>query len=699
MRLPSVASPEQLTGKEIFCDPPQMHVSVPMTRFALLACLALAAQWPVSAAANYRFARAPYLQFSTTNSIYVVWRTEGPITPVVRYGKSMDRLDGALSYVSADSGTGIVLRVSLGTNTQSIPSKWQQYRTEENLKLRKLHSAPIGTFQYEARLWGLQPETKYFYAVYDGDKRLTPADESYSFVTPPPIGKRAPVRFWVLGDSGTGRKEQMEVYRGMLEAVNRDQRPLDFWLHLGDMAYGVGRDVEFQARFFESYEGTLRSSVCWPTMGNHEGYTAKGTTGIGPYYDAYVMPRKAEVGGLASGTEAYYSFNWANIHFVCLNSHDMDRKPGGAMAKWLKADLEKTKADWIVAFFHHPPYTKGSHDSDKEKDLQEMRQHIMPILESAGVDVVLAGHSHIYERSMLIDGSYGATNSPAENNVLDDGDGDPNGDGPYRKSAGIHPHEGTVAVVAGHSGAAISRKGTIPLMKRTMAEFGSVIFDVNGDTLEARMINRNGKVRDLFSMVKRGKVEPVRLALPWQPEEYKKPTNSVSHEKAQAPVDYKVLIPRGAEWEYVAAHPLGQLWTRKDFDASQWQKGPAGFGFGNAEVRTELTRSRDRKAIYLRREFNIEQADKVTELGLLIDYRDAFIAYINGREVARQNVGRSSGRNVQKLKAREESGISYVVLKDAHKVVKDGANILAIEVHAAPDSLDLHIDPQLILED
>ena len=651
------------------------------------------------------FARAPYLQFSTTNSIYVVWRSEGPVTPVVKWGTRLDQLTSELSDVSDTSGTGILVRTSLGTNTQSIPEKWQRYRTDENLKLRKMHSAPIGTFQYEARLMGLSPATKYYYAVFDGDRRLTPADESYSFTTPPPVGPRKPVRFWALGDGGTGRPEQAAVYRAMLDVTAREKRPLDLWLHLGDMAYGTGRDVEFQSRFFESYEGALRSSVCWPTMGNHEGFTSKGTTGVGPYYDAYVVPRRGEAGGLGSGTEAYYSFDWANIHFICLDSHDLDRKPGGAMAKWLKADLEKAKADWMIAFWHHPPYTKGSHDSDKEKDLAEMRQHIMPIVESGGVDLVLSGHSHIYERSMLIDGAYSSTNMAAENKVFDDGDGDPEGDGAYRKSRGIQPHEGLVAIVSGNAGATISRKGTVPLMKTTLAEFGSVLVDVDGDTLTGRMINRSGKVRDLFSLVKRGQVEPVRLALPWQPEEYKKSTNAVKEADSNglnaAPVDYKVLIPKAAEWLYMDGRdPQGMAWTQKDFDASGWKRGQAGFGYGDATFRTAVPRPRDRAgSIYLRHEFSIEQADKITELGLIVDYRDGFVAYVNGREVARTGIGRSSGRNAQQLKRREGTGPTYVALKDIQRYLKDGVNILAIEAHAVPDAMDLSIDPSLILED
>jgi acid phosphatase type 7 len=696
-------SRRELTARDFFHEPPGMRVCGTMTRNSLWSAALAAALFclPETRAQDRPvFARAPYLQMATTNSIYVVWRTEGPITPVVRYGKSPDRLTSELSYVSPDSGTGIVVRVSLGDKKKPVPSRWQQFRTEENLQLRQLHSAPVGTFQYEARLMGLEPNTRYYYGVFDGDKRLTPADPSYTFVTAPPAGKPRPVRFWAIGDGGTGRPMQHEVYQALWEITEQEKHPIDFWLHLGDMAYGVGRDMEFQTRFFESYELALRKFVCWPTMGNHEGYTSKGSTQIGPYYDAYVVPRRAEAVGLASGTEAYYSFDWANIHFVCLNSHDADRKPGGPMAKWLKADLEKTKADWIIAFWHHPPYTKGSHDSEKEKDLVEVRVHLMPIIESGGVDMVLTGHSHIYERSMLMDGAYNDKTISSDNTILDDGDGDPDGDGAYRKIEGIHPHQGTVQIVAGHAGQTLGRKGTLPIMKRTIMEYGSVLVDVNGDVLTARMLNQHGRIRDVVSMVKRGKVEPTRVTLPWQPEEWKKPTNEVKHATAQPPVDYKVLIPHGAEWEYLAgAHPTRD-WTRTGFDTAQWKRGTAGFGFGNIEARTPLERNRGGvSSIYLRKEFTIEQADKVTELGLLVDYQDGFIAYLNGREVARQNIGRSSGRNVQKVKAREHGGRAYVALKDAHRHLKDGANLLAIEVHTVPDGMDLHIDPLLLLED
>ena len=663
-------------------------------RLALFA--ALVACWGVESAhaINPRppFARMPYLQFATPSSIHVVWRTEGQIQPVVRWGLAAEKLD------SSSRESIITTRAALGVEGQAGRSAWASLSTPENLRLPRLHSAPLGTFQYEVKLAGLRSSTRYHYAVYDGSRRLTPPGEPYTFVTPPEIGAHVPTRFWVLGDSGTGRQPQTAVYSAMRAFVERTGKPLDFWLHVGDMAYGQGRDMEFQSRFFEIYEESLASSVCWPTMGNHEGHTSRGDTGIGPYYDAYVVPTRGEAGGLASGTEAYYSFEHANIHFICLDSHDLDRKPTGAMASWLRADLELARADWVIAFWHHPPYTKGSHDSEKEQDLIEMRQHIMPILESEGVDVVLTGHSHIYERSMLMDGAYGR-DTVAENNILDDGDGDPSGDGAYRKSEGIHPHEGTVQVVAGHGGAALGRNGTLSVFKRTIAEHGSVIFDVRGDTLTATMLNHVGQERDLFQIVKRGKVTPVRIPLPWKPAD----SNFIggSANSAAPPVDHQVLIPKHSEWRYFyGSQPQDAGWNRAEFPVVGWSCGAAPLGFGHQQLRTVLQRPRDgRAALYLRHEFNVPQADRVTEIGLLINYQDGFIAYLNGCEVLRRGVGPSSGNNLQEIVSRPDPTEVYLPVGQALKHLKDGVNLLAIEAHSAGgDSLDFLIHPVLLLE-
>src|SRR5262245_49893840 len=214
------------------------------------------------------------------------------------------------------------------------------------------------------------------------------------------------------------------------------------------------------------------------------------------------------------------------------------------------------------------------------------------------------------------------------------------------------------------------------------------------------MHNLSGSTRDMFSMVKRGTIELSRIALPWQPAEYK-PPESAKSTPAQPPIDFKVLIPRNAEWSYLAGqHPRGLDWTQLGFNAQGWRNGAVAMGFGDGPFRTELAELRGQAAsVYLRREFQVEQTDKITELGLMVDYRDAFIAYINGREVARVGVGRSAGRNVQKVKARDEKGYAYVALKDL-STVQNGRNVLAIEVHSANENaMDFHIDPYLLMED
>jgi hypothetical protein len=436
-------------------------------------------------------------------------------------------------------------------------------------------------------------------------------------------------------------------------------------------------------------------------MGNHEGATSKGNTGIGPYYDAYVVPARGESGGVPSGTEAYYSFDYARVHFICLDSHDLDRKPTGAMAQWLRLDLERTKADWIIAFFHHPPYSKGSHDSDREKQLVEMRTHIMPILDSGGADVVLTGHSHIYERSMLMDGAY-ATPTIAENVILDDGDGDPNGDGPYQKSSGIHPNQGGIQVVAGHGGTRVSRKGTMPVMRKIIVEHGSVIVDIDGDTLTGTMLNKFCEVRDTFSLVKRGRITPRRILNPWQPPDWKPPRSPGDDDvSAEPPEDYITVIPRNAEWYYLNEDPDSQSWTQLDFDASDWKVGQAGFGYADDDDRTVLTNMLGNYArIYIRREFEVEHADYVAEIGLMINYDDGFIAYLNGKEVARKSVGRGHGKEAKEIRGHDAGKFVYVPLKDFEKHLKDGKNVLAIEGHnAAKDSSDFTLDPFLIIED
>ena len=132
--------------------------------------------------------------------------------------------------------------------------------------------------------------------------------------------------------------------------------------------------------------------------------------------------------------------------------------------------------------------------------MQRMRENVVPILEAHGVDLVLTGHSHGYERSFLIDGHYGTTDTFDPATMLKQGgDGDPAGDGAYNKTPG--PHQGTVYVV---SGTGSRFEGTVtpwPALAVGLSELGSLAIDIVGRDLDVRMIRPDATVADHFRIV------------------------------------------------------------------------------------------------------------------------------------------------------------------------------------------------------
>jgi hypothetical protein len=313
--------------------------------------------------------RGPYLQTLTENSVIVKWRTNVPVNSIVNYGLTSSNLNS--------NETDAVI-----------------------------------TTEHEVTLTGLSPGTQYFYNIGYTGTTLAGGTDEYYVKTAPESNSTDLTRIWVLGDAGTANNNQRAVRNAYLNYVGAEHT--DMILMLGDNAYNDGTDAQYQAAMFENmYEDIIRQTVTWSCPGNHDIYSASSTSQSGPYYDIFTFPKAAEAGGLASGTEAYYSFDYGQIHVISLDSDDSPRNAGGAMLTWLENDLAATLKEWIVVIFHHPPYTKGSHDSDDVGDsggrMRDMRENVLPILEDYGVDVVLSGHSHSYERSYFLNGHYGTS--------------------------------------------------------------------------------------------------------------------------------------------------------------------------------------------------------------------------------------------------------------------------------------------------
>lgn len=435
---------------------------------------ALFLSFAASVAVGQTVVRGPYLQSATPSSIVIRWRTDTPTDSRVRYGPT----PGSLTSTAGN---------------------------------------PTVTTEHEIKLTGLIPNTRYYYSIGTTLTTLAGGDDTHYFYTAPSAGSEQPVRIWTFGDAQQGSLAARLAVVNAYKAFSAGART-DMLLLLGDNAGFQSTDTDYTSYVFGAYSEILRNTHLWSTFGNHEGFSSVSQAQMGPYYDAFTFPTAGEAGGAPSGTEAYYSFDYANIHFICLNSHDIPRQDFGAMMTWLRADLAQNQQKWTIVYFHHPPYSRGSHDSDDARlppdtpdsavSIREMREIALPILENAGVDLVLSGHSHTYERSFLLDSHYGKSNTLTDAMKIDDGDGREEGDGAYRKTPDItaDSHAGTVYLVPSTGGNV--RTGFSldhPVMVSSLEVNGSMVIDISGDRLDAKFIDSNAAnptILDHFSIVK-----------------------------------------------------------------------------------------------------------------------------------------------------------------------------------------------------
>ena len=329
---------------------------------------------------------------------------------------------------------------------------------------------------WQAFVGNLNSNTKYYYSIGGAGS----AKQQHFFTTAPESSTAAdhdPIRIWIVGDSGTaGYNDKRKLkYEGQAYAVKEGflkfngaitDAPIDLFLMLGDNAYDVGSDEEFQHGVFDVYPEILATAPVWPTIGNHEmgmglltltaetaahvkhpcdpgliqcdlliggvsvspdestyDHDGNGSDGTGmPYLDIFSLPTAGEIGGQPSGTENYYAFDFGNLHVVSLDSQLSARDPSlrAAMKQWLIADLGNNQLDWTIVIFHHPPYSRGAgHNSDEIAPFQtgldqpqiDMRKEFTSIFEDYGVDLVYSGHAHSYERSHYLRGHRGDANT------------------------------------------------------------------------------------------------------------------------------------------------------------------------------------------------------------------------------------------------------------------------------------------------
>ncbi len=639
---------------------------------------------PVGAAG---LTRGPYLQLADATGITVVFRTDSPAMGSVRYGTSGGPLSG-------------------------------------------LVSDPMPTSMHALRLSGLLPATSYGYEVVV-DGVTVAGGEAFRFRTHPPVGIAAPFRLFAWGDSGTGTPGQLAVAERLADQVG----DATLSLILGDIIYDVGAPELYDDRFFSPYAPLLRRMVVWPTIGNHDvGQDPLG----GPYLDAFVLPTNNP-----ANTELYYSFDYGDAHFVCLDTHVSGHAAGSAQLQWAAADLAASNATWKIVYFHVPPYSGGTH-----LDNPTVRSGIVPLVEAAGVDLVFSGHSHVYERTYLLQNHAIAQADPST----------------YVKAS---PDAGTLYVVSGTAG----QSGALadpahPLMAFQVGNVtGHSVVDVSGDTLHGYFLREDGTAVDLFRLSKGTDVTPPRLlaaralsptavevsfdepvragtsaggaerltswtitppvsvtaaslstdqrtvqltTAPHANGRYSITANGVADRAAaanlssaarQAPyaVSPSVTLMTGALRFLVPAAGAPPAWTTRAFDDSTWSQGNQPIGYGEPGLATTVALG-TAVTLYTRAHFTPPVApSQLGELTLELDYDDGFVAFLNGVEIARQNVLAGQDSNSLASASRDRGLLEHrLVRAPPAGLLVPGDNVLAIEVHnVAATSSDLYLSATL----
>lgn len=419
--------------------------------------------------------RGPYLQVGSQTAITVRWRTDIATTS----------------------------KVGIGTTTGSYPIS-----VTDN----------TSTTEHIIRITGLSANTTYYYTVGTTATLLQGNADNF-FTTAPADTSIKKITAAIFGDCGRNDNNYQtnSLNQYLTHLQNKGMKAADLMLLLGDNAYPNGTDAEYTTGFFGAYQSTiLKNHILFPAPGNHDyaNDAARQNDHAVSYYDIFTVPDAGQSGGVASNNKAYYSYNWGNIHFLSLDSYGEEDAgttrlydTNGKQVQWIKNDLAANTKKWTIVYWHHPPYTMGNHNSDNESELVAIRQNFIQILERNGVDLIMCGHSHNYERSYLLKGYAGneaafnvAVHTADSSNARYDGS---TNSCPYIYQSGKRAH-GTVYVVSGSAGAGGGIQAGYPhnAMPFSHNDGGMFFLEIEDNRLDGKFIRQDGVIADKFTIIK-----------------------------------------------------------------------------------------------------------------------------------------------------------------------------------------------------
>ncbi len=300
-----------------------------------------------------------YILFSFIALFFSQMGTDSAIAEIIRgpYLSDVTRTSIVISWETKDASSGIVEYATDVQYTASGDVYDEQADGQDNVK------------RHSITLRGLVPSTLYRYRVTsDSD-----VGEDNTFHTA--VEWFEPFTLVAYGDTRTNPNDHQAVVNMII------QHEPDLVTHSGDLVDN-GTVMSHWNIFFDTTKDLMKNVPFYPTLGNHERNAQN-------YYDLFYPPA-----GGGKENKQWYSFDYGNVHFVCLDS---DVRYSTDQIAWLEDDLARVagKVQWIFVNFHHPPHSSGSHGSE----WATMPKWI-DAFERYGVDIVFNGHDHHYERSL-----------------------------------------------------------------------------------------------------------------------------------------------------------------------------------------------------------------------------------------------------------------------------------------------------------
>jgi hypothetical protein len=385
------------------------------------------------------FAKGPYIQLPGVDGVTIMWESATNHPAIVRYGQGR-KLDQAAEAPAPRQLKGITTVTKSATVPAASPGAAP---VKTNITILQTNTF----FVYETTLSGLEAGRRYSYEVEVAGAH-SPRRSFKTFSANPEA-----VRFLVYGDSRSNPKIHANLARQF-----RRHEP-EFILHTGDL---VGRGAEYSQwlrEFFAPLRDVIDEVPFFPSIGNHEG--------DGTNYLAYFhLP----------GKERWYSLDIGPVHVLALDFHY--EASTNEQFEFARQDLAQTQAPWKLVLLHYPVFNLGGHATAWG------HTNYLPLFHQTKVDLVLAGHSHIYERFRPV--------APS---------GDPE----------AWP---LTCITTGGGGASLYASFDHPALLSRETTNHYVIFDATRDTLRGKALRANGTVLDRFELRKSGgQLAPDYLAL------------------------------------------------------------------------------------------------------------------------------------------------------------------------------------------